>query len=73
MDKIKKVINTIVGALLVLPNLLAAIGVIQGDAVAGLVENIGVIGAALTSLVTAVGGIILIFTGGEPLSVKNIV
>jgi len=73
MDKFKKILNSVIGVLLILPNVLAVIGVVPQDAVAGLVENIGVIGTALTSLVTAVGGIILVFTGGEPLSIKNVV
>lgn len=72
MDRVKKIINTIIGALLVVPNLLAAVGVIPADAVAVLVENIGIIGTSLTALVTAVGGIILVFTGEEPLSLKNV-
>jgi len=73
MEKFKKILNTIVGALLILPNLLAAIGVIDTQFVSGMVENIGIIGTSITAIVTAVGSIILVFTDGEPSSVKNVV
>lgn len=69
-DKIKKIVSSVIGVLLILPTVLAALGVIAQDEVSVLVENIGNLGAAITAAITAVAGIYLVFTNGDP-SINN--
>ena len=70
--KIKKWINTVLGVILTIIPLLATFGVIGIDEVQALTTNIGNLFAAILAAVTAISGIILVFTGSEPLSTKNV-
>ena len=70
--KIKKWINTVLGVILTIIPLLATFGLIGVDEVQALTTNIGNLFAAILAAVTAVGGFILVFTGSEPLSTKNV-
>jgi len=72
MEKFRKVLNSIFGVLLIIPNLLVVIGVVDAGSVPGLTEGLADIQSALITIAEAVAGIILLFTGAEPLSAKNL-